>query len=78
MATSGKISRFEVMVELRSTVEIIPGNNDVECPIYCLLSFPVMTVTEHADACCNVWVSNVSNNGKEQSQIVRMMEDKFE
>ena len=26
------------------TVEIIPGNNDVECITYCFLSFPVITI----------------------------------
>ena len=50
-----------------NTVEIIPGNNDVECPTYCFLSFPVITIAEHADACCDVLVRNVSNDGKEQS-----------
>ena len=50
-----------------NTVEIIPGNNDVECPTYYFLSFPVITVAEHADACCNVLVRDVSNDGKEQS-----------
>ena len=50
-----------------NTVEIIPGNNDVECPTYYFLSFPVITVAEHPDACCNVLVSDVSNDGKEQS-----------
>ena len=42
-------------------VEIIPGNNDVECPTYCFLSFPVITIAEHADACCDFLVRNVSN-----------------
>ena len=65
MTTSGKISPVEAVVELRSTFEIIPGDNDP------------LTVAEHADACCNVWVSNVSNNGKEQNQILWMMEEKF-
>ena len=46
-----------------NTVEIIPGNNDVECPTYYFLSFPVITVAEHADACWNVLV----RDGKEQS-----------
>ena len=50
-----------------NTVEIIPGNNDVECPTYCFLSFPVITIAEHADARCNVLVRDVSNDGKEQS-----------
>ena len=27
-----------------NTVEIIPGNNDVECITYCFLSFPVITI----------------------------------
>ena len=49
-----------------NTVEIIPGNNDVECPTYYFLFFPVITVAEHADA-CNVLVRDVSNDGKEQS-----------
>ena len=50
-----------------NTVEIIPGNNDVECPTYYFLSLPVITVAEHPDACCNVLVRDVSNDGKEQS-----------
>ena len=50
-----------------NTVEIIPGNNDVECPTYYFLSFPVITIAEHADACYNVLVRDVSNDGKEQS-----------
>ena len=50
-----------------NTVEIIPGNNDVECPTYCFLSFPVITIAEHEDACCDVVVRDVSNDGKEQS-----------
>ena len=48
-------------------VEIIPGSNDVECPTYCFLSFPLITIAEHADACWDVLVRNVSNDGKEQS-----------
>ena len=50
-----------------NTVEIIPGNNDVECPTYFFLSFPVITIAEHTDACCDVLVRDVSNDGKEQS-----------
>ena len=41
--------------------------NDVECPTYYFLSFPVITVAEQADACLNVLVRDVSNDGKEQS-----------
>ena len=32
-----------------------------------LLSFPVITIAEHADACCDVFVRHVTNDGKEQS-----------
>ena len=41
--------------------------NDVECPTYYFLSFSVITVAEQADACWNVLVRDVSNDGKEQS-----------
>ena len=49
------------------TVEIIPDNNYVEWPTYCFI-FPVITIIKkHADVCYNVWVSNVSNDGKQQN-----------
>ena len=49
------------------TVEIILGNNDVECPTYYFLFFPVITIAEQADACCYIQVNNIPSDGKEQN-----------
>lgn len=48
------------------TVDIILGNNDVECPTYYFLFFPVITIAEQADACCDIH-HNIPSDGKEQN-----------
>ena len=49
------------------TVEIILGNNDVECPTYYFLFFPVITIAEQADTCCYIQVNNIPSDEKEQN-----------
>ena len=63
MFTTDPVSKDPVL----HAVETNPSNDDVECFTCSFLSFPVITKAEHADACYDVWGSNVSNEGKEQN-----------
>ena len=45
--------------------------NDVECPTYYFLSFPVITVAEQADACMYQMME------RNKVQIVWMKEERF-
>ena len=57
ISTADPVSKDPVL----HTVETNPSNDDVECLTCSFLSFPVITKAELADACCDVWGSNVSN-----------------
>ena len=52
------------------TIQVDPSNQDadtvhtldqVKCPT-CFLSFPIATIVDHADSCCDVWVDDVSED----------------